>query len=198
MTALSAFTPLFAPLVTACTHLTPLQPRTGAGAPAPVPASATDREYFAANPLMVPVERVSPERVPDTFNEPRDNGGRLHRATDILAPEGTKIVAAASGILLRLSTNARGGVTIYEVDDDRRFLYYYAHLERYADHLTKGAHVSQGALLGYVGATGNADAEHPHLHFQAMRWEPSRRDYWNAAPVDVRPFFTLTGEEHRE
>ena len=144
---------------------------------------------------MVPVDGVAPEQVPDTFNESRDKGGRLHRATDISAPRGTRVLAATSGKILRLSTGKLGGITLYMVDDRARFLYYYAHLDRYAEHLDVGQRMEQGNLLGYVGATGNADVRAPHLHFQVMRWDPSRRDYWNGVPVDVRPFLTRAGKE---
>jgi murein DD-endopeptidase MepM/ murein hydrolase activator NlpD len=181
----------------ACTHIAPMQPRGGITA-APVPVSATDAEYFEVNALMVPVDGVAPDRVSDTFNATRDGGGRMHRATDILAPMGTRVLAATAGKILRLSQSRLGGITIYMLDESERFLYYYAHLDRYADRLTVGQHVRQGDMLGYVGATGNADRREPHLHFQAMRWDPSRHDYWNGAPVDVRPFFTLIGKEREE
>ncbi len=142
---------------------------------------------------MVPVVGVEPAFIPDSFNEARD-GGRIHRASDIMAPMGTPVVAAEPGSIMRLSQNALGGTTIYMADDDGRFLYYYAHLQRYADGLAERAHVSRGDLLGYVGMTGNAPV--PHLHFQAMRRDAGRHDYWNSPAVDVRPFFTLTGREN--
>ena len=175
--------------------LRPLPPLPGPvsaplGGTASVPVDATDVAYFDANPLMVPVEGVPPDRVPDSFNEPRDNG-RIHRASDILVPMGTRVVAAEAGTIMRLSHNALGGTTIYMTDDSGRFIFYYAHLEKYADGLAAEEHVLQGELLGYVGMTGNAPV--PHLHFQAMRRDLSRRDYWNSPAVDVRTFFTLTG-----
>jgi murein DD-endopeptidase MepM/ murein hydrolase activator NlpD len=180
-------------LLTACgASITPLQPRVAA-APAPVATSAAadapDAAWFGINPLMVPVLGVAPEKIPDSFNEPRD-GGRIHRATDILVAQGTPVLAAEAGTVLRISQNALGGNTIYMTDDGGRFIYYYAHLLRYADGLAAGAHVSQGDVIAYVGMTGNAPV--PHLHFQVMRRE-ARRDYWNGTAVDVRPFFTLIG-----
>jgi murein DD-endopeptidase MepM/ murein hydrolase activator NlpD len=181
-----------AALLTACgAAITPLQPRGTAPVPvaATAPSDAPLAAYFDANPLMVPVLGVAPARIPDSFNEPRD-GGRIHRATDILVPQGTPVLAAESGTVLRLSENKLGGTTIYMTDDGGRFIYYYAHLLRYADGLAAGAHVWQGDVLGYVGMTGNAPV--PHLHFQVMRRE-TRRDYWNGTAVDVRPFFTLVG-----
>jgi peptidoglycan LD-endopeptidase LytH len=151
---------------------------------------AADIAYFDANPLMVPVEGVPPSGVSDSFNEARSDG-RTHRASDILAPMGTRVVAAESGTIMRLSQNALGGTTIYMTDESGRFIFYYAHLEKYADGITANEHVLQGDLLGYVGMTGNAPV--PHLHFQAMRRDTSRRDYWNSPALDVRTFFILAG-----
>lgn len=182
---------LAAALLTGCAaSITPLQPRTASSPVIPsAPSSAPDAVYFDANPLMVPVLGIAPGKIPDSFNEPRD-GGRIHRATDILVAQGTPVLAAESGTVLRLSENRLGGTTIYMTDDGGRFIYYYAHLLRYADGLAAGAHVWQGDVLGYVGMTGNAPV--PHLHFQMMRRE-ARRDYWNGTAVDARPFFTLIG-----
>lgn len=161
------------------------------GGTASVPVDAEDISYFDANPLMVPVEGVQPSGVSDSFNDRRDNG-RTHRASDILVPMGTRVVAAESGTIMRLSRNALGGITIYMMDETGRFIFYYAHLEGYADGLAPKEHVLQGDLLGYVGMTGNAPV--PHLHFQAMRRDPNRRDYWNSPALDVRTFFTIPGK----
>jgi murein DD-endopeptidase MepM/ murein hydrolase activator NlpD len=166
-------------------------PPEASGGTSSVPADATDVAYFEANPLMVPVDGVLPKSVPDSFNEPRDDG-RTHRASDILVPKGTRVVAAEDGTIMRLSRNTLGGITIYMSDNSGRYIFYYAHLEGYADGLTAQEHVLQGQLLGYVGMTGNAPV--PHLHFQAMRRDPNRRDYWNSPAVDVRTFFTIPGK----
>lgn len=160
------------------------------GGTSSVPMDAIDIAYFDSNPLMVPVEGVAPSGVSESFNEPR-SGGRTHRANDIMAPMDTRVLAAESGTIMRLSHNALGGTTIYMTDDTGRFIFYYAHLKKYADGLAAKEHVMQGDLLGYVGMTGNAPV--PHLHFQAMRRDPNRRDYWNSPAIDVRSYFTLTG-----
>jgi murein DD-endopeptidase MepM/ murein hydrolase activator NlpD len=167
----------------------------GAPGPEPLPASLTDVdiEYFREHPLMVPVDGVSPEKVPDSFNAPRGDG-RFHRATDILAPAETPVVAAIAGEVLRLSQNAAGGITAYLVDDDRRYVYYYAHLAYYSRAITAGLKVPQGFVIGYVGTSGNAPPDTPHLHFQAMRIAPGQRDWWNGTPVDVRQFMTKKGK----
>ena len=160
---------------------------------ATAPAASSDAEYFEAHPLMVPVEGVNPRDLRDSFNDARD-GGRTHRATDILAPRGTPVVAAIDGEVIRLRQNSAGGITAYLVDDERRYVYYYAHLDHYSDKITEGLRVQQGFVIGYVGTSGNAPPDTPHLHFQAMRLDPGQRDWWNGTPVDVRQFITRTGK----
>src|SRR5665213_2931244 len=135
---------LFAVLGCAAT-LRPLSPLPGPvtgseGGTSSVAADASDMAYFDSNPLMVPVEGVAPTGVSDSFNEPR-SGGRTHRANDILAPMGTRVVAAEAGTIMRLSQNALGGTTIYMTDDTGRFVFYYAHLEKYASGLVAKEHV---------------------------------------------------------
>ncbi len=151
-----------------------------------------DLEYLRDRRLMVPVVGVIPTRVPDSFHEKRDGGARIHQAIDILAPRGTPVVAATDGQIMRLRVNALGGITIYAVDAERRFVYYYAHLDRYREGLVEGQAVSQGQVIGYVGTTGNAPANVPHLHFQVMRMRADGR-WWDGAPVDARPYLARAG-----
>ena len=151
-----------------------------------------DAEYFEDHPLMIPVVGVSQRELRDSFNDARD-GGRTHRATDILAPRGTPVVAAIDGEVVAIQQNAAGGLTIYLTDDAHRYVYYYAHLDRYSDAILNTARVKKGMTIGYVGTTGNAPANTPHLHFQVMRLEPGQRDWWNGTPVDVRTFMKEQG-----
>jgi Membrane proteins related to metalloendopeptidases len=97
--------------------------------------------------MMVPVEGVEPRVLRDTFHEGRD-GGRTHNATDILAPRGTPVLAAIAGEIARMSQNALGGITLYLTDNERRYVYYYAHLDRYADQVTPGMKVEEGTVIG--------------------------------------------------
>ncbi len=152
-----------------------------------------DREYFEDHPLMVPVDGVQPKNLRDTFNEARD-GGRTHLATDILAPRGTPVIAAISGRILRVSQSSLGGITLYLVDTGGRYVYYYAHLDHYSDQVTQGLEVEAGDVIGYVGTSGNAPPNTPHLHFQVMRLKEGQRDWWNGTAVDVRPFMIRTGK----
>jgi hypothetical protein len=173
-------------IAAACVHPTP---RTSI----PVPVTGEDIAYFSDHPLMVPVDGVPPNRVPDSFHEPRGEK-RIHNATDILAPRETPVVAAIAGKVMRLRQNAAGGITAYLIDKEGRYIYYYAHLSHYSDKVTEGLDVPQGFVIGYVGTSGNAPPDTPHLHFQAMRYTEGHRDWWNGTPVDVRPFMKITGK----
>ena len=170
-----------------------------ASAPAPAPAVAAaearaDAEYFDENPLMVPVAGVAPSALRDSFNAAR-SGGRAHRALDIPARRGTPALAAVDGTILGLRQNTLGGTTLYLADSQRRFVYYYAHLDRYHDRMSEGVQVRQGDVLGYVGTSGNAPRDFPHLHFQALRVDSGKRDWWNGPAVDIRPHFQLAGRD---
>ena len=179
---------------TACTIQQPTPEPTPVTIPAPAaPISDDDIAYFEIHPLMVPVDGVEPKDLKDTFNEARD-GARAHRAMDILAPRGTPVVAAISGEVARMAQNSLGGVTAYLIDDDKRYVYYYAHLDHYSDQLTQGLKVQAGTIIGYVGTSGNAPPDMPHLHFQAMRINARQHDWWNGTPVDVRPFMIQSGK----
>jgi murein DD-endopeptidase MepM/ murein hydrolase activator NlpD len=176
--------------MTACGRPLPPEPPSN---PAQPPAlSVSEIIYFEDNPLMVPVDGVSPHELRDSFSSPRGEG-RTHRALDIPAPRGTPVVAAIDGEVFRLRQGGAGGITAYLVDSDRRFVYYYAHLDHYPDTITEGLKVKQGAVIGYVGTSGNAPPDTPHLHFQVMRLARDQRDWWNGTAVDVRSVITKKG-----
>jgi peptidoglycan LD-endopeptidase LytH len=153
------------------------------------PLLPSDTAYFRAHPLMVPVEGVEPSALTDTFHEAR-SGGRIHMATDIMAMRGTPVLAAAPGRIIKLATGGAGGITIYIADASGRYLEYYAHLMGYAPNVKEGLAVQEGEVLGFVGTTGNASPDAPHLHFQVMRADAN---YWNGTPLDVRGFMVKPG-----
>ena len=99
--------------------------------------------------------------------------------------------------MFRLRQNGAGGITAYLVDDERKYVYYYAHLNHYSDEITEGLQVKQGFVIGFVGTSGNAPPDTPHLHFQVMRLAADQRDWWNGTPVDIRPFMTKPGKARR-
>ena len=140
--------------------------------------------------LIIPVAGVKPDQLIDTFDEARSEG-RVHDAIDIIAPAGTPVLAATNGKILKLFQSERGGTTIYQLGPDEKTVYYYAHLERYADNLTEGSVVRQGDVIAYVGDTGNAGAGNYHLHFSiAAVLDPKR--YWEGANINPYPLLRST------
>lgn len=148
-------------------------------APTMTPAPPAE---LAARHLDVPVEGVRPEQLVRSFDEQR-SGTRAHEAIDILAPRNTPVKAVEDGTIARLFLSNAGGITIYQFDPTEKFCYYYAHLERYADGLREGDHVRRGQILGYVGTSGNAPKNTPHLHFAAFRLTAAKR-WWEGTPID--------------
>jgi murein DD-endopeptidase MepM/ murein hydrolase activator NlpD len=108
---------------------------------------------------------------------------RRHQAIDILAPQGTPVKAVEDGVIARLFSSKAGGITIYQFDPTERYCYYYAHLERYADGLREGEKVRKGQVIGYVGTSGNAAKDTPHLHFAVFRLTAEKR-WWEGTPID--------------
>ena len=111
-------------------------------------------------------------------------------ATDIMALRGTPVLAASPGRIIKLANSGAGGITIYIADASGRYVQYYAHLMGYAANVKEGMPVEEGEVIGFVGTTGNAPPDSPHLHFQVMR---SDANYWNGTPIDVRAFITKPG-----
>jgi murein DD-endopeptidase MepM/ murein hydrolase activator NlpD len=141
-----------------------------------------------AAPLQLPVIGISPEQLIDTYTQAR-SGGRTHDAIDILAPRGTPVIAAVDGTIRKLFTSRAGGLTIYEFDVREERVYYYAHLDSYADSIYEGLFVKQGTVIGYVGTTGNAPPGTPHLHF-AIENLPPTKEWWKGEPVNPYPLLT--------
>src|SRR5262245_5978915 len=137
-----------------------------------------------ASSLIVPVAGVQPKDLLDTFEEPR--GSRRHNALAIPAARGSPVLSAADGRLQQLYTSDAGGLMVYASDPTDRFILMYAHLDRYAEGLTDGMPLRRGDTIGYVGTTGNAPPNVPHLHFAVARTN-NVRQWWTGMPVDPRP-----------
>ena len=139
---------------------------------------------LAARALVVPVEGVTPAALVDTFEQGRP--GHRHEAIDIAAPRGSRVVAVDDGSVVKLFTSVPGGLTVYQFDPQENLAYYYAHLDRYAEGLREGMMLRRGDLIGYVGSTGNAAPDAPHLHFAVFRLGPLRQ-WWKGEPVNPYP-----------
>ena len=130
----------------------------------------------------MPVDNVRRDQLVPSFQDRRGQE-RSHEALDILAPRNTPVRAVEDGAIARLFLSKAGGITIYQFDPTGRYCYYYAHLERYADGLKEGAKVDRGQVIGYVGTSGNAPKNAPHLHFAIFRLT-AERHWWEGTPLD--------------
>jgi peptidoglycan LD-endopeptidase LytH len=149
--------------------------------------TADDVDALRARRLRVPVEGVGPAALSSNFHQSR-SGARTHEALDIMAARGTPVLAVEPGRIARLFTSKQGGLTIYQFDPSGSFCYYYAHLDRYASGLDEGAEVQAGQVIGFVGSTGNASPDAPHLHFAVFKLGPERH-WWQGEPID--PYLVL-------
>ncbi len=148
---------------------------------AALPADLRDRR------LVIPVQGVKAAELQPTFHAQRGTGE--HEALDVPAPKGTPVLAVEDGEIVKLFYSVRGGKTVYQFDRSRRYCYYYAHLDSYAGGLAEKQQASQGQVIGYVGSTGNAKADAPHLHFAIFKLTPEQR-WWQGNPVDPYPVLT--------
>jgi murein DD-endopeptidase MepM/ murein hydrolase activator NlpD len=143
-----------------------------------------DIDVLRDRDLDIPVAGVDADELRDTYADAR--GSRRHEALDIMAPRHTPVRAVEGGRIVRLFTSAAGGLTIYQFDPTETYTYYYAHLDRYADGLKEGQTVRRGEVIGYVGSTGNASADAPHLHFAIFRLTPEKQ-WWEGEPINPYP-----------
>jgi murein DD-endopeptidase MepM/ murein hydrolase activator NlpD len=144
--------------------------------------SAAPPEALTHRKFEMPVEGVKPEQLVRSFDD-RRSGARSHEALDILAPRNTPVKAIEDGTVARLFESKAGGTTIYQFDPTEQFCYYYAHLERYADGLHEGDKVQRGQVIGYVGTSGNAPKNTPHLHFAVFKLTAAKH-WWEGTPID--------------
>jgi len=107
-----------------------------------------------------------PSSFTDTFGAFRgDVSGGWHHGDDIFAPLGAPILAVASGTVFSVGWNEVGGNRLW-VRDGQGNLFYYAHLSAFSPLAVNGNRVDAGAVLGFVGNTGDAEGTPYHLHFE--------------------------------
>jgi peptidoglycan LD-endopeptidase LytH len=187
---------LAAPKVPEAIHLDPGQPKQPPAIspplqlsdpppePSPVATPPLPEVLDGAPSLAMPIAGVAPHTLKSNFSQAR--GGHAHEALDIMAPRGTQVLAVAEGNVVKLFTSKPGGLTVYQFDNSRMWCYYYAHLDRYAPGLKAGTLLRKGEVLGYVGSTGDASPNAPHLHFAVFRLGPERK-WWQGTAVDPLP-----------
>src|SRR5689334_11961314 len=155
------------------------------------PVVVAQQVQVSPSGLALPVVGIEPDQLTDTFDAAR-SAGRRHDAIDIMAAEGTPVIAAADGTIEKLFNSVRGGMTIYERSPDQKWIYYYAHLSAYAPGLAEGQQVKRGQVIARVGHTGDASAADPHLHF-AINQMGSGERWWQGTPIN--PYPVLAGKK---
>jgi murein DD-endopeptidase MepM/ murein hydrolase activator NlpD len=123
---------------------------------APAPAPPSPPPSNAGSGIVCPV--AGPRAFGDTWGAAR-SGGRSHEGVDMMSPGGTPLVAVESGSV-QFKTTRLGGNSVW-LNGNSGTRYFYAHLSAW-EGSSRG--VSQGEVIGYVGATGNTTAN--HLHFE--------------------------------
>ncbi len=165
---------------------------TDAALSAQAPDGTDGYALLAARRPIIPVEGIAASALQNNYDQVR--GPRRHEAIDIMAARGTRVLAVDDGKLVKLFTSVPGGITAYQFDPQGRLAYYYAHLDRYAQGLREGMELKRGDLIGYVGSTGNASAEAPHLHFAVFRLGPEQQ-WWKGEPLNPYPALRAAGGE---
>jgi murein DD-endopeptidase MepM/ murein hydrolase activator NlpD len=98
---------------------------------------------------------------------------RPHFGVDYAAPTGTPVMSIGDGTVIAKAYQAAGGGNYLKIKHNSVYTTSYMHLSGYASGISAGAHVRQGQVIGYVGATGLASG--PHLDF---------RVFFNGSPID--------------
>ena len=147
------------------------------------PAGAHPSRVAVANsapPARIVFPVVGKTTFSDDFGDPRIQG--THQGNDLVAARHTPVVAAEAGTVQRWTRSASAGCMLY-LHARSGTTYLYIHLNNdlgagndnrrrctagvaYAPGLRNGQKVAAGALLGFVGDSGDANGAHPHLHFE--------------------------------
>ena len=90
---------------------------------------------------------------------------KMHKGVDFGVPTGTPIMAAGDGTVELAGYNGAYGNYV-RIRHGNGFGTAYAHMSRIAQGIYTGKRVTQGQIIGFVGATGRATG--PHLHYELL------------------------------
>ena len=155
---------------------------TGVGA---IPPPNVELTPVSGTGLLLPVQGITAAQLQDTFTDARGDG-RVHDAIDIMAAAGTPVLAVADGTVEKLFDSKLGGITLYQFNPQRTLAYYYAHLQAYAPGIAEKQPLKRGQVIGYVGTTGNANPDGPHLHFAIFELGPEQQ-WWKGTAINPYP-----------
>ena len=147
----------------------------------PAPAIPPD-----APQIGYPLAEVKPNELHSEFNDHRR--GHRHHAIDLMRPRGTPVMAVTDGQIRKLYRSKTGGISVYLFDASEEYCFFYAHLDHYAEGLHEGQEVHKGDVIAYVGHTGNAPRNAPHLHFAVSLTGAQRK--WSGG-VALDPYSML-------
>lgn len=112
---------------------------------------------------------------------------RAHHGVDYAAPAGTPVYSIGDGVVITRAWDSKGGGNYLKIKHNSTYTTEYMHLKGFAKGITQGTHVSQGQLIGYVGATGVATG--PHLDFRVFKngtaIDPLRMDLPAVDPISA-------------
>ena len=108
---------------------------------------------------------------------------RAHKGIDYAAAPGTGVKATADGIV-EVASYDRGYGNVVVLRHQQKYTTLYGHLSGFARGVSRGARISQGQVIGYVGSTGLATG--PHLHYE-FRINEVHQDPLSVAMPDAPP-----------
>jgi murein DD-endopeptidase MepM/ murein hydrolase activator NlpD len=103
----------------------------------------------------------------DTWGDGR-GGGRRHEGADMFAMPGAYVYAVFDGVLSSRRWAGSGAISgnAWTLTGDAGTRVFYAHLADFNPALGSGSRVAAGEIIGWVGGTGNATADHLHIEFR--------------------------------
>jgi len=150
-------------------------------------------------PIRFPVD--GPADFTDTFNDGR-SGGRVHEGIDIMSAKMVPAVSAIDGQVRWLTETEASYGWMVVLEDSEGFTYHYIHLNNdtpgtddgnggrqyaIAPDIQRGARVTKGQVVGWVGDSGNAESTLPHLHFEMHTPEGLAFDPYESLLAAERP-----------
>ena len=119
-------------------------------------------------PMLVPVPDLKFAQVGASVGKKMDPFYKvltMHNGIDLIAGQGTPVLATADGVVLEVKRSGKGPGNIVEIGHDGGYRTLYAHLQDIV--VRKGEHVKAGRKIANVGMSGNSFA--PHLHYEVHR-----------------------------
>lgn len=129
---------------------------------------------------------------------PISGNWKAHKGIDFAAATGTPIRASGDGVVDFAGTQGGYG-NLVVLKHWSNYTTAYAHMSRFAPGLKKGAKISQGDIIGYVGSTGWSTGAHLHYEFRVggEAKDPSKLNVQAQAPLtaaELGRFKTVSGD----